>query len=1114
MALSIHRSERADALVRGLGAMLAATPADPFSADLVAVPSRGVERWIAQSLSTTLGAASGSADGVCANVAFPAPCGLVAEAVAVATGIDPETDPWAEHRLTWALLDVIDACAGEDWCRTLGRHLGLVGGRVDQGRRVAVAQKLAGLFTGYAAQRPAMLREWAAGQDTDGAGSPLGEDVAWQAELWRRLRAAVGVASPAERVEDACARLREDPGLVDLPERLSIFGPTRITADQIAVLEALAEHRDVHLWLPHPSYALWDRVAAARPALSSRRDDPTADLPRHPLLGSCGRDAREMQVRLAAAPVADEHLPGAASPGTLLGRLQQDIREDRAPGADHPLADDDRSVQVHACHGRQRQVEVLREVLLGLMEDDPTLEPRDIIVMCPDIESYAPLISAAFGLAVDDAFDEVHPGHRLRVRLADRSLRQTNPVLTFVGRLLDLADARLTVSEVLDLAAMPAVRARFGFDDDELERLGDWVRRSGVRWGLDAEARAPYRLDGVRQNTWQTGLDRVLVGVAMDEDDLRTVGMALPLDDVDSNEADLAGRLAELVDRLALAVAALTGRQPLTAWVEALLTAVDDLTWAPPYDEWQTSEARRELTDALGAAGDRADTVPLTLNDVRAVLAHRLRGRPTRANFRTGQLTMCTMVPMRSVPHRVVCLLGVDDGVFPRGTHADGDDVLARTPRVGERDPRSEDRQLFLDAVLAAGERLVVLYTGADERTGAERPPAVPLGELLDVLDRTARVPVRSRILVRHPLQPFDARNFVDSALGVSGPFSFDTASYDGARALLGDRRPRPPFLAEPLPDDGVGDTVELEALVAFLEHPAKAFLRRRLGLSAVAEEEEPADALPVELDHLARWGIGDRLLTAGLAGVDREQAVRAEWLRGDLPPGPLGNAVVAPLADDVEALVTKTAGLRAGTPESLDVAVDLDCGIRLVGTVPGVYGDRVVRVVYSRLGAKHRLRAWVYLLMLVASRPDRTWAAATVGRGRSDPMMSCLVAPPAEVAREVLGELVALYRAGQREPLPLAPKTSCSYAEKRRAGSPVKASQAKAATEWRKNFDGRDIGEYDDADHARVWGDAPFQALLTGHAREGAWAEEDTWFGQLARTVWDPLLTAETVVG
>ena len=339
--------------------------------------------------------------------------------------------------------------------------------------------------------------------------------------------------------------------------------------------------------------------------------------------------------------------------------------------------------------------------------------------------------------------------------------------------------------------------------------------------------------------------------------------------------------LAELVDRLGAAVRSLNREQSLTAWVDALVEAVRDLTEVPPYDDWQVNEARRQLTDALVSAGDRADGVMLGLSDVRALLTQRLRGRPTRANFRTGHLTICTLVPMRSVPHRVVCLLGLDDGVFPRGTHVDGDDVLTRTPRVGERDPRAEDRQLFLDAVLAAGERLVVLYTGADERTGAERPPAVPLGELLDVVGHMGS----SDVVVHHPLQPFDARNFVGDELGEPGPFSFDHASYDGSKALLQPRTVQGPFLARPLPDVDASEVVELDALVRFLEHPVRGFLRQRLGLTAIDEGEEADDAIPVEAKGLADWKVGDRLLRAGLAGATRDDAVRAERLRGELPP-------------------------------------------------------------------------------------------------------------------------------------------------------------------------------------------------------------------------------------
>ncbi len=1134
MPLTIHRAERADALVSGLAEVLAASPADPFTADVVAVPSRGVERWIAQSLSSVLGTQPGRSDGVCANVVFPSPGRLVREAVAAGFGIEPDDDPWAEHRLSWPLLEVIDGCAAEDWCRTLGRHLGrhlgLIDGAVDQGRRMAVAQKLAGLFTSYGAQRPTMVRDWLARRDTDGYGNPLDADHRWQAELWRRLRDHIGTESPAERVDTAADGLRTDPGLVDLPERLSLFGPTRLTTDQIQVVDALAAQREVHLWLPYPSFGLWQHVADATAAtatrgIPTRRDDPTADVPDHPLVRSLARDAREMQLRLQAFTDIgnDEHLAAAPTDDTLLTALQRDIHADHAPATSHRLRDDDTSVQVHACHGRQRQVEVLREVLLGLLADDPTLEPRDIIVMCPDIEHYAPLIAATFGLSsadLDGAYDNAHPGHRLSIRLADRSLRQTNPVLAVAARLLELADSRLTASEVLDLAAMPPVRRRFKLDDDALERVGDWVRRSGVRWGLDAEARTTYGLGRISQNTWQAGLDRVLVGATMDEEGLRSLDGTLPLDDVDSTEIDLAGRLAEMVDRLAAAVEHLDREQTLEHWVAALADAVESLVDVAPQEAWQLSQARWQLTDTLANADQHAAGATLRLSDVRALLGERLKGRPTRANFRTGHLTMCTMVPMRSVPHRVVCLLGLDDGVFPRTTRVDGDDVLARNPRVGERDPRAEDRQLFLDAILAAKDRLVVVYTGADERTGAVRPPAVPLGELLDVLDRTAYVGegrVRERVLTRHPLQPFDARNFVAGELTRAASFSFDRSAYDGSRALLTERAPRPPFLEGPVPEQDPLQTVEIDALVRFLEHPARGFLRQRLGLSATDEEDEPSDAIPVAPDPLEKWAVGDRLLGAGLAGIPADRALRAEWLRGDLPPGRLGDDLVGPINEEVAVLVDGSADLRSLDAEHADVSVSLPSGVTLAGTVPRIHGDCIVRVVYSRLGPKHRLRAWVHLLALTAHAPDRTWRAATIGRNPSSRGAKVLgsflggVSPADALVH--LDALVQVYRTGLTFPLPLSPKTSCAYAEKRGADKSVHTAVKFAGDAWRKKgFGPKDQGEFGDAQHQLVWGDVHLDELLRRHPpdADGTYPEEPHLFGQLARRVWAPLLAAE----
>ena len=309
-------------------------------------------------------------------------------------------------------------------------------------------------------------------------------------------------------------------------------------------------------------------------------------------------------------------------------------------------------------------------------------------------------------------------------------------MLGVVAQLIDLAGRRLTASDVLDLADREPVRRRFRLEDEDLARIRDWVADSGIRWGLDAEHRAPYKLADLDAGTWKAGLDRVLVGVTMTEEGHRLFEGVLPVDDVESLAIDLAGRMAELVDRLQAAVDAFGTAKPVAEWAQALATAADALTATSQRDAWQRAQLERILGDVVAEAG--ANDVELTLLEVRALLAERLQGRPTRANFRTGHLTICTLVPMRSVPHRVVCLLGLDDEAFPRKAPRDGDDIMLADPHVGDRDPRPEDRQMLLDALMAASDRLIVTYAGNDVRTNTPRPPAVPVGELLDTIERTA----------------------------------------------------------------------------------------------------------------------------------------------------------------------------------------------------------------------------------------------------------------------------------------------------------------------------------------------------------------------------------------
>ncbi|HEU5267271.1 MAG TPA: exodeoxyribonuclease V subunit gamma [Jatrophihabitans sp.] len=1096
--LLIHRSEHADALVGALGDLLAQPAADPFQPEIVAVPSKGVERWLAQRLSHRLGAGDG--DGVCANVVFPSYAKLLDEVAAQADDAYREAvEQWSAERVVWPLMWVIDRCApSEPWCAVLASHLGLddSGGPGHRGRRFAVAGKLAALYDRYGRSRPEMIRAWRAGRDEDGAGAALPDDLAWQAELWRRLRAELDLPSPAELLETTCAKVASGPAF-------SIFGATRIAPARIRILAALAANRDVHLWLHHPSPALWAAVADESPG--ARRDQqPAVD---HPLLASMSRDVRELQELLNTVPHADAHHEIEPRPDTLLGRLQVQLAEDRVPTERRPIDATDDSLQVHAAHGPARQVEVLREAVLGLLAADDTLEPRDVVIMCPNVEAFAPLVAASFGMTDEPGG---HPAAQLRVKLADRSLQQTNPLLRLLSQLLELAASRVTATQLLDLAGAAPVRAKFGFDDDDVERLRDWSVAAGARWGLDAAHRGTYGLGGIGQGTWRAAVDRLLLGVAM-EDDVAWVGNTLPLDDVDSSDIDLAGRFAEFVDRADHAVRELSATRTVTSWATLLADLVSALGVGD--QPWQAMQLRAELDDVAETARD-AD-VELGLADVTALLHARLAGRPTRASFRTGTLTVCTLVPMRSVPHRVVCLLGMDDGAFPRQGIADGDDVLAREPRAGERDPRSEDRQLFLDAVCAAQQHLLIAYTGADPRSGAEVPPCVPLGELLDAVDAAALGPAggpaREHVVVRHPLQPFDPRNFIAGELGAARPFSFDPAGLAGARAAAGPRTAVPGLVAAPLVPALHEDTVRLDALVQFLQHPTRGFLRQRLDVGTYTDDEEPDDALTVELDALQEWAIGERVLRRCIAGVDRRTAARLEHLRGELPPGPLAMQAMQTVGRRVDALLNASAAERRTAAASIDVAVGLTDGRVLAGTVGGVRGDTMLTVTYSSLRARQRLIAWVRYLALVAGTDQQDWRAVTVGRRGDDACRAVLHGVRPDLARQVLALLVGLRDVGLREPLPIALATSAEYAERRENGARIADAEPAACAKWESD---RFRPERDEPEHVLVYGTkAPFTGLTAQQPIDAErFPGEPTRFGALARLVWGPLLSVETI--
>ena len=1096
--MQFHHARTAAELVERLAALWSGPRPDPFAFDLAVVPGAGFQRWLSQRLATADGPA-----GVCAGVEF-------ASLDALEWRLGGSDDPWRPERLAWVVQQVAMS-SEEPELEVLRRHLGASRETWSAGRRIA------GQLTGYARHRPAMLVSWADGVDTGPDGRPLAEN-AWQAHLYRRLLVELG-ASPVERRSALLSRLREKE--VDgLPRRIAVLAPRRIDPATLELLAALGTHHrlDVLLLTPTPSRRPLPAAAGLRRAEFTR---PAG----HPLNAALGAVADEVallvgsresapdgrRVRsdlpgsgsalptLAGAPLARGRSTDTPEPvGTLLGWLQADLAADAPVPVRRLLRADDHSVQLHLSHGRDRQVEVLREVLTCVLADDPTLEPRDIAVLTPDVDAFAPLLAAAF---TAPAGTPNHPAQRFRVQVADRSVAQVNPMAGLLLDLLRLPDGRAEASTLLELCAHPAIAQRFGFGADSRERLVDLVERAGIRWGLSAAQRGSFGLGGFPQNTWVAGLQRMLLGVTLAETDLVSVGTVLPLDDVESSDVGLVGGLTELVGRLSRLIAEFAKPASLADWAARCRSGLDELVELPSGQDWQLADVWAGLA-RLAERGATAGT-PLTRHAVLRALEQEFTGSPARGGFGNGALVVCGLGSLRHVPHRVLVLLGWDATCYPRPGRRHGDDLLGIEPLVGDPSATMSDRQVLLDAVHAAGEQLVLIVQGRSEATNEDVPLAAPIVELLEALDLTAvtaaGTPVSAAVVVRHPLQPFDPGYFDPARPDLR---SADRLAFQAAQALLCE--PVPPkgrYALEPLAEPDLTRGVSLDDLVGFFGHPARALLRARAGIS-LADSPEAGDAIPIEPDGLARWQIGNRVLQRLRAGHDESAVVRAEWLRGEVPPFALGQTLIDRVVTEARRSVREVP-VDLAEPSLHDLALAIDVpghgSVPLVGRVT-THAHELLQVEFSSLQPRHRLGAWLRLLTLAAAS-EGPWRARVVGKGR----LVVYAAPPQAAASDLLGRYLQLYALGLSRPLPALPRLGFAWAEYR-----VSQRDPEDRMVSRKNFER--CWEFDsDASWAAFF---RFPDLLSLPATDlsvpGAEASEGTLVGALASSIWGPVMLAE----
>lgn len=1051
--LRFHPSNRLESLAAGVAQVMRAAPLPPLAPEVIVVPSSAVGRWLGFELARALG--------VAANVRTEFAAAFVWRLIGRVLPEVPETSPLEPEALRWRLAARLAAPRDDAAFAPVSRYLA----NGEALRRFELAAAVAETFDRYLVYRPAWIAAWSRGTLLK-----LGDDEAWQAALWREVAGGLPDemrADPRERFFQALAR---DPGLASrLPRRIQLFAVTALPPLYLDFLRRLATDVgiDVHVHAFNPCRQYWglivQRRELARAAAAGTADASVLEVG-NALLASLGAHGRAALDALAELDAGDTSAYVPPDRGSMLGHLQSDILDLAETTAQ--AAADDHSIALHVCHGPMREVEVLHDQLLDLFARQPGLDPGDVLVLVPDVENYAPCIEAVFATAPE--------GRRMPFAIADRGVAASE-IAGVLRRLLALAGSRMDAESVIAPLECAAVGRRFGIGRGDLETLREWLRDAGVRWGRDEQSRAALDLPATRDHTWRAGFERMLLGYALSGDGVHLHAGVLPFDPVEGSTAALAGRLKTYVDAVFALADELARPRSVGEW-RRRLDRVLTLFFEPDEDETAALMSLRialaRIEQNAGEAG-AGDDVPLVVM-VREWVAAAEQGARGDAFLGHG-ITFAALRPGRAVPARVVALLGLNDGAYPRQSRAPGFDLAARRPQPGDRIRRDEDRYAFLEALLAARERLWLFHTGRSVRDNEPIPPSPLVAEVLEALRRAFGDDAVAQRVVEHPLQPF-SRRLYDGR---------DARSFSYAAAWVPAARPRPmaPFLAAPLPEPPPDEwtLVRIEDLQALLRNPARRLLRDRLRVHLDESEGLLPATEPFTLDGLEQYALRRQAFTQLCAGIGAEQALAVARAGGGLPSGAAGDVVFRDVLSDVAPLAARA---RATAP-SPRIAVDFALGShRLVGTVRG--GDAFDA---AALNAPRRLAAWVrHLAVNAVAGPQATALYALGEHARFRPL-------PADDAAARLAALVALHRRALCEPLPFFPRSSLAYAECLHAGKSQSDGLRVAEKAWRSDEQAGREGEEAN----------PYFALAFRHVD----APLDAAFARLAEDVCLPMLQA-----
>jgi exodeoxyribonuclease V gamma subunit len=982
--MRLIRSNRTEDLADALASFVREEPLGPFVKEAIVVQSRGMERWLTLALAERLG--------IWSNPAFPYPRKLIEELLDdLSEGSAEKAKAYAPSRLKWTIAELLRESAPNELEAYLGNPAA-------PDRVLRLAASVASVFDTYVVYRSQWLARWAEGEGTG-----------WEPELWRRIADRLGPHDLASRIGRALATLQAGPPTATLRlERLHLFSLETLPPLFLKFFEVLSKTVPTVLYALEPSSAYMSDV------------DPDAVSDGHPLVATLGRLSRDFQQLLASVDGADERDGDrfyAPPRDSLLHSLQADILEFRdppMPDGRSTISPEDRSVSIHACTGTMREVQVLHDLLCSALDEDPELAPEDIVVMTSDIDAYAPAFRAVFGQG---------GRHSIPFEVHDRKSRDDAAYYDDFLAVLEVVDSRFSVLDLVRLMDASSLREDFQFTSDERARLTELLSAAGIRWGIDGEHRAQLDFPAEPVHTWRAGLRRLFLGFASMPDTTEVFDGLLPRGAASLADAALVARLARLCGVL-FDFHART-RRPLSVrdWVDALGQLVGELFT----EEEEASPAARTLRAALGSLQDTAHHAgyedAIELKTLRRELRELVVGETPAVGFLRRGVTLTELVPLRSVPFAVVCLVGMGEESFPRPDVRPSFDRMRAKHQLGDRNKRDEDRHSFLQAILCARDRLIVMYSASANTLRAGANPSPVVWELCETARRYYQHLDGDPLLetTSHPLHAFDAGYFDGGEL----PQSASGRYLEIARAIAEPSvQPGRIELRAEAEEDSDDHALAVGELTGWLWDPMATFVARVLRANfGRSELYEPTHALTT-LGPLEASIVGNGALKVGLEAEELRAYLDAA---PEFPDGSWGTLERRRLTNELHAIREATERARRTDEETSElVAVPLE-DMTLEGRLDGLCPDRRVLARFTKAGRRAELTTWVeHLLMQAAGLASSTQLVLRESETRASLVSFTPVTDP----RGALQDLVELYRTCQTKPLPLLPRVSRTYAD------------------------------------------------------------------------------------